>query len=292
VGRTVKGIILAGGTGSRLFPLTREVSKQLLPVYDKPMVYYPLTTLMLAGCREILLISTPRDLPRFQQLLGDGAQWGCSIEYAEQPSPDGVAHALIIARAFASGDRCALILGDNIFYGHGLTDLLRAAATRTNGATIFAYHTKDAERYGVIELDGQMSPLSIEEKPTSPKSSYAITGLYFYDARAFDIAATLKPSKRGELEISDVNRAYMEAKELHVELLGRGYAWLDTGTPESLLQASTFVQALEQRQGLKIASPEEVAFRNGWIGVQQLRILAQELQGTSYGEYLESLAAS
>jgi glucose-1-phosphate thymidylyltransferase len=288
----VKGIILAGGTGSRLFPLTREVSKQLLPVYDKPMVYYPLTTLMLAGCREILLISTPRDLPRFQQLLGDGAQWGCSIEYAEQPSPDGVAHALIIARAFAGGDRCALILGDNIFYGHGLTDLLRAAATRTNGATIFAYHTKDAERYGVIELDGQMRPLSIEEKPTSPKSSYAITGLYFYDAKAFDIAATLKPSKRGELEISDVNRAYMEAKELHVELLGRGYAWLDTGTPESLLQASTFVQALEQRQGLKIASPEEVAFRNGWIGVQQLRILAQELQGTSYGEYLESLAAS
>jgi glucose-1-phosphate thymidylyltransferase len=284
-----KGIILAGGAGTRLHPLTLATSKQLLPVYDKPMVYYPLSTLMLAGIRDVLVISTPQDLPRFQALLGDGTQLGMCFRYAEQPRPEGLAQAFVIGRDFVGRDPAALILGDNIFYGGGLRGLLAEAAARQQGATVFAYHVKDPERYGVVEFDERRRARSIEEKPKAPKSPYAVTGLYFYDNRVLDIAAGLKPSARGELEITDVNRAYLRDGTLHVTILGRGIAWLDTGTPESLLQAASFVSAVEERQGLKIGSVEEVAFRMGYIDAAQLERLAAAFTGNPYARYLLSV---
>jgi len=284
-----KGIILAGGAGSRLHPVTRAVTKQLLPVYDKPMIYYPLSTLMLAGIDELLVISTPADLPRYRQLLGDGTAWGLSIDYAEQPSPRGIAQALLIAGEFLAGGPSALVLGDNLFYGHNLPELLGRANARQHGATVFAYPVQDPQRYGVVEFDRSGKVSSIEEKPSQPKSRYAVTGLYFYDERAAELASNLRPSGRGELEITDLNRRYLESGDLHVEVLGRGYAWLDTGTHDSLLQASLFVQTIEKRQGLKIAAPEEVAFRMGFIDAEQLERLAESEAGSDYGRYLRDV---
>ncbi|WP_019569964.1 glucose-1-phosphate thymidylyltransferase RfbA [Thioalkalivibrio sp. ALE11] len=282
-----KGIILAGGSGTRLHPATLSISKQLLPVYDKPMIYYPLSTLMLAGIRDILIISTPQDTPRFEQLLGDGGQWGLNLQYAVQPSPDGLAQAFVIGEDFIGGHPCALVLGDNIFYGHHFDDLLGSAARRDEGATVFAYHVQEPERYGVAEFDAHGKVQSLEEKPGQPKSSYAVTGLYFYDADVVAMARELKPSARGELEITDLNIAYMNAGKLHVEIMGRGYAWLDTGTHDSLLDASQFIATLEQRQGLKVACPEEIAYRAGWIDANQLEELARPLLKNGYGRYLQ-----
>lgn len=281
-----KGILLAGGTGTRLHPATLAISKQLLPVYDKPMVYYPLSTLMLAGVREILLISTPQDTPRFEQLLGDGRQWGLAIEYCVQPRPEGLAQALVLGSDFLGGEPSAMVLGDNLFYGHDLAAMLRRAGERASGATVFAYHVHDAKRYGVVEFDGRRRALSIEEKPAHPKSSYAVTGLYFYDGEASAIARSLKPSARGELEITDLNRAYLDRGALEVEVMGRGHAWLDTGTHDSLLDASQFIATLERRQGLKVACPEEIAYRQGWIDAVQLQRLAEPLRHNAYGQYL------
>lgn len=281
-----KGLILAGGSGTRLYPITQAVSKQLLPVYDKPMIYYPLTTLMLAGIRDILVISTPQDTARFEQLLGDGHQWGMNISYAVQPSPDGLAQAFLIGREFIGDDDCALVLGDNIFYGHDFRDQLRTASERKGGATIFVYHVHDPERYGVAEFDEQGRVVSLEEKPKRPKSNYAVTGLYFYDNRVADIAADLKPSARGELEITDLNRRYMHDGLLNVEVMGRGMAWLDTGTHDSLIEASQFIATIEKRQGLKVASPEEIAYRMNYIDAEQVRRLAAPLAKNNYGRYL------
>ncbi|WP_298832046.1 glucose-1-phosphate thymidylyltransferase RfbA [uncultured Piscinibacter sp.] len=284
-----KGIILAGGSGTRLHPATQVVSKQLMPVYDKPMVYYPLSTLMLAGIRDILVISTPQDLPRYEALLGDGARWGLNLNYCVQPSPDGLAQAFLLGRDFIDGDCSTLVLGDNIFYGHDLQPLLLKAAARRSGASVFAYHVQDPERYGVVEFDAAQRAISIEEKPKQPRSAYAVTGLYFYDAQVCDIAADIRPSARGELEITDVNARYLAQGQLDVEIMGRGYAWLDTGTHDSLLEAGQFIATLERRQGLKVACPEEIAWRAGWITAAQLEALAAPLAKSSYGQYLARL---